>query len=449
MEQDAQNIAEFAVKKAEELGAQQAEAYVAVTRSFSIDVENNSIKSANEKRDAGCGIRCVVDGRVGFAYVTTIDRNDIVQAVHDALALARVSIPDPDFVSLPSTTGSYSTIRGLYDKEMANVGPDVAAEIVSSLVDSTASELEGKQFAIEAELSVESGTVAIANTLGIEAQSESTSGFVYSSPTIKADGEQTSSYDFDLSCSLKGLHPEKVGMAAAKATLSLLGGKTIEGGTLPVILQPTAVSTVIGSGFAGAVNAEEVQFGRSYISDALGDSIASPKLTIIDDALLEGELGSRPFDAEGVPSRRTPVLEDGILKNLLHNSYTAQKVGVMNTANAARASYSGLPNIGTSNFVIQPDRGTLDDLMAEVGRGIICRNTGDRPNMTTGDLSAMVMEGYYFENGAIEYPVKNTLIGINMRDLLQRVILVGADVRRTSRVITPSIVIESATITSG
>ncbi|MHA1772235.1 MAG: TldD/PmbA family protein [Candidatus Thorarchaeota archaeon] len=449
MKQDAQNAAEFAVKKAEELGAEQAEAYVGISRSFSIDVENNSIKSASEMRDAGCGIRCVVDGRVGFAYVTTIDHDDIVAAVCDAISLAKVSVPDPDFVSLPSVVGSYPTIKGLYDKEMAEVGPDVAAEIVSTLLESTRAKLDDKQHAIEAELEVVSGVVAIANTLGVDALSQGTTGVIYSIPTIKVDGEQTSSYDYELSCALKDLHPDKVGSTAAEMTLSLLGAKTVESGTLPVIFLPTAVSTIIGSGFAGAVNAEEVQFGRSYISDAIGDSIAAPDLTIVDNALLEGGTGSRPFDAEGVPSRKTPVLEDGILKNLLHNSYTAQKDGVENTANAVRASYSGIPNIGTTNFIVQPGRGTLDDLVAEVGRGIICRNTGDRPNMTTGDLSAMVMEGFYFEDGAIQYPVKNTLIGINMRDLLKRVMLIGSDVRRTSRVITPSIVIESATVTSG
>lgn len=449
MKDVALEAAEFAIKKADELGAQQAEAFVGITRSFSIDVENNSIKSASESRDGGVGIRCIVDGRVGFAYVTTLEKDDIVRAVHDSIALAKVSVPDPDFVSLPSTSGTYPEIKGIYDPEMANAGPDVAAQIVSTLIDSTRDVLDGTQYAIEGKVSLSGGVVAIANSLGITAIDESTSGFVFSSPTIKTDDEQTSSYDYAVSCSLKGLTPEKVGENAAKATLALLGGKLVEGGVMPVILTPTAASTVIGGGFAGAINAEEVQFGRSYISDAIGDSIASPELTIIDDALLPGETGSRPFDAEGVPSRRTPVLEDGILKSLLHNSYTAQKDGVENTANAARASYFSLPNIGTSNFVIQPGRGSLEDLVAEFERGIICRNTGDRPNMTTGDLSAMVMEGFYFENGEIKHPVKNTLIGINMRDLLKRVVRVGADVRRTSGMITPSVVIESATITSG
>ncbi|MCK5303270.1 MAG: hypothetical protein KAJ96_09030, partial [Candidatus Thorarchaeota archaeon] len=96
-----------------------------------------------------------------------------------------------------------------------------------------------------------------------------------------------------------------------------------------------------------------------------------------------------------------------------------------------------------------PGKGSLDDLVSEIKKGILFMYTGDRPNMTTGDLSAMVMEGHYIKDGAIEHPVKNTLVGINMRDLLQRVHRVGADVRVTSTVVTPSIVVESARVTSG
>jgi len=197
------------------------------------------------------------------------------------------------------------------------------------------------------------------------------------------------------------------------------------------------------------VNAEEVQMGRSYIADAYGECIASESLEIIDDGTIPGGLGTRTFDAEGYVSQRTPIIESGVLKNLLHNSYTANKDDVENTGNAARPSYSGLPRISTSNFILTPGKGTVDDFISEMKKGIVCRNTGDRPNMTTGDLSAMVMEGYYIENGEIKFPLKNTLIGINMKDLLTGVSQVGSDSRTTFSMIAPSFVIENANITSG
>ena len=160
-------------------------------------------------------------------------------------------------------------------------------------------------------------------------------------------------------------------------------------------------------------------------------------------------MGTRTFDAEGYRTQRTSVIESGVLKNLLHNSYTSNKDQVENTGNAARPSYSGLPRISTSNFVVTPGKGTLEDFIAEMDKGVVCRNTGDRPNMTTGDLSAMILEGYYVENGEIQHSLKNTLIGINMKDLLKKVSQVGSDSRTTFSMITPSFVIESANITSG
>jgi PmbA protein len=443
------DVAESALKLAESMGATQAEVYASSNKTFSIDVENNAIKGAREKRDSGCGVRTVFGKGVGFAYVTTLLKDDVEEAVRKSVQLAKSSIPDPSFASLPSFDGSYSEVKGLFDKEIESLASDDAAELVLRTVDATKAQLEGVNSAIEAHVRASSGWRTVTNSLGISGYASSTSTWLYSYPTIKTDGDQNSSYEFQLSRKLSEIEPEWIGKTAAKNALANLGGKTIEGGVMPVIFAPLAVGTIIGGGFGGAVNAEEVQYGRSYIADALGEEIGSVNLEIIDNALLPGGLGSHSFDAEGYPSQSTEILTKGVLKNLLHNSYTANKDQVENTGNASRPSYAGTPSISTSNFIVTPGKGTLEDLISETGRGIVCRNTGDRPNMTTGDLSAMVMEGSYFENGEIRHSVKNTLIGINMRDLIRRVGLVGADVRTSTSVVSPSIVIESAKITSG
>ncbi|MFW9792825.1 MAG: TldD/PmbA family protein, partial [Candidatus Thorarchaeota archaeon] len=272
---------------------------------------------------------------------------------------------------------------------------------------------------------------------------------LYSFPIVKEGDDQTASYDYQISRSLSDINPEWVGENAANLTLKSLGPKIIDGGEMPVVFSPMGAGTVLGRGFAGAVSAEEVQKGRSYISDAFGDMIASDIVNIIDDALLESEVGSRSYDSEGYPSQRTTVIESGVFKSLLHNSYTANKDDVSNTGNASRASYAGLPSISTSNFVLSPGKGNLDDLISEIDRGVLCNRTADRPNMTTGDLSAMLLEGFYIENGEVKHPLKNTLVGINMRDLLQRITRIAADTRATLTMITPSFVIDKATVTSG
>lgn len=442
-------LAENAVSEAERFGAQQAEAYVASARSFSIEVENNTIKTASEIRDAGCGIRVIVDNGIGFAYVTTVLDDDITKIAEDAVRIAKASVPDPDFVSLPSYTGKYPVIKGLVDPEIRDLQSELAADLIMRTVDASIDVSGNAEIAVESTLNASHSQRAIANSVGISQSAESTSFYIYSYPTVKLDGEQTSSYEYQISRKLTEINPEYIGSKATEQALEGLGGKTIEGGDMSVILAPLAVATVMGAGFASAVNAEEVQYGRSYIHDALGNEIASEQVNIIDNGLLKAGIGSRPYDAEGYPSQQTTILEKGILKSLLHNSYTANKDQVTNTGNAARPSYSGTPSISSSNFVISSGKGSLDDLISEVKRGVLCKYTADRPNLTTGELSAMLMEGFYIEKGEIIHPVKNTLVGINMMELLKRIHRVGDDTRVASSIISPSLVIDSARVTSG
>ncbi|MFW9787442.1 MAG: TldD/PmbA family protein [Candidatus Thorarchaeota archaeon] len=449
MKEQLLEIAEKAVKMAEKLGASQAEAYVGQSKAFAIEAENSAIRNAEEKQDAGIGIRTVINKKIGFAFVTTLSEDDVLEAVTRSFKLANASIPDPDFVSLPSEDKSYSTVKGLFDKNIAELPSEATADMIIRIIKASKEVLHGRDFAISAGVQSSSGINAVVNSLGISFSESRTSILLYSSPVVRDDGDQTTSYDFQLTRDLSEVDPEHVGRSAGELTLNNLGPKIIEGGEMPVVFAPLGVGTVIGYGFAAAVFAEEVQKGRSYITDAFGDKIASEQLEIVDDGLLTGGLGSRTFDAEGYPSQRTSIIENGVLKGLLHNSYTANKDDVPNTGNASRPSYSGLPSISTSNFIITPGTGTLDDLVSEIDRGVLCRNTADRPNMTTGDLSAMLYEGFYIEKGEIKHPLKNTLVGINMRDLLQRISRVGSDTRTTLAMITPSIVVERATVTSG
>ncbi|MFW9809150.1 MAG: TldD/PmbA family protein [Candidatus Thorarchaeota archaeon] len=449
MEEQFLEIAERAVKMAEKLGADQAEAYIGQSNAFIIDVENSAIKGAEEQHDAGIGIRTVIDKKIGFAYVTTLYEEDVKEAVSKSYDLAKASIPDPEFVSLPSSEHAYPEVKGLYDKHIQDLSSDDAADYIIRVVDASKQVLEGRDYAIDGGIQTSSSVSAIVNSLGVDKSSKRTSITLYSLPIVKEGDDQTTSYDYQISRKLSDIDPEYIGENAARLTLNSLGPKIIEGGEMPVVFSPIGAGTIIGRGFAGAVSAEEVQMGRSYISDAFGDKIASEIVSITDDGLLQSGIGSRPFDDEGYPSQQTSIIDSGVLKSLLHNSYTANKDDVPNTGNARRPSYSGLPSISTSNFILAPGTGTLDDLISEIERGVLCNRTGDRPNMTTGDLSAMLLEGFYIENGEIKHPLKNTLVGINMRDLLKRIIRVGADTKITFSMITPSFVIDAATVTSG
>jgi PmbA protein len=218
-------IGEMVVKRAEELGASQAEAYVAASRSFTIDVENSAIKSASEKRDAGCGIRSVIKkGGIGFAYVTTIQDADLLEAAARSVELAKASVPDPDFLALPSYDGAYPAVNGLFDPAIRRLSSEEAAELLMRTVDATNEAVGSKQTAVEAQLNASAGTNAIVNSLGISGSVEIASMFIYSSPTVKDDNDQTSSFEFQVSRNLKTIDPEWVGSTAGRNAVSSLGG---------------------------------------------------------------------------------------------------------------------------------------------------------------------------------------------------------------------------------
>jgi PmbA protein len=443
------DIGKRALVKAEELGADQAEVYIASSRSFGIKVENGAIKSATEKNDLGCGIRSVVAKKIGFAYVTNALDQDILEAVTKSVKLAKASVADPDFVSLPSYNEPYLKVDGLVDSEIKTLTSEDAADLIVRTVDAAQEAIGQLDSAIIAELATSSSTRVIMNSLGISGNYSSTSISLESYPTVKTENDQTSSYEYAISRCLKEISPEEIGSKSGRVAVQNLGGKKIEGGDLPVLVDPYAAGHLLGRGFGGAINAEEVQNGRSYIMDALGEVIATEELHIIDNGILSGGVASRVFDAEGFPAQNTEIVSSGVLKSLLHNSYTANKDGVDNTGNASRPSYAGLPSISTSNFIISPGRGTQEDLISEIKKGVVCRITYDRPNMTTGDLSAMIMEGYFIEDGEIKHPLKNTLIGINMREMLQRISQIGADTKVTAFIQSPSFTIDQVKITSG
>jgi PmbA protein len=449
LEQELLNIGDAAVKSGLGLGATQVEAYVSHTRAFAIEVENSAMKSADERRDVGIGVRSVVGKRIGFAYVTSISEADVADCVARSVDIAKAALPDPEFETLPSLSTGYPSVSGLFSKDIDTLTSEEAAELVLRVVEASKAVLAKNDFAIAAGIQTSSSASAIVNSLGVSASGIKTLMSLYSYPIIKEGDEQTASYEFQVSRNLAEMDPEYVGATAANLTLSFLNPQTIEGGEMPVVFAPLGASTVLGHGFGGAVNAEEVQHGRSYISDAIGDEISSAALEINDNGVLPGGIGSRSYDGEGFPSQNTPITRNGVLMSFLHNSFTANKDGVENTGNASRPSYSGLPSISSSNFMVSPGSGTLEDLVSEVNRGVLCRNTADRPNMATGELSAMVMEGFYIENGEITRPLKNTLIGINMRNLLKGVVRVGGDVRTTFTMVTPSILIDHAMVTSG
>ena len=438
-----------ALREAERLGATQTEVYLQFINKLEIKIERGAVRATSKSQDAGCGIRSVIDKRTGYSFITAISKDGVFQTVHDSISVARSSVPDEHFVALPSYSGSYPTIKDLYDERVANLTAEEAAELMMRGV-SACREVSGlEKNLIRGLISATSFTTVMVNSLGLNCHSQRTEMMLDLTAVIGEGDQQCSSWEEMTSCRLQHIEPEVIGRTAAESALSLRGARTIQGGDMQLVLVPQAIQQLLGGGLVPAVNAREVQDGKSYLIDPLGSTIAPSFVDIVDDALVEGGVGSRSFDGEGSPSKRTAIVDSGVLTSYLHDSYSSSRAQVENTSNASRSSYQHLPVISQSNLIVSPGHGSRDDLVQEIDEGVLCRFTLDEPNMVTGELSAMVMEGFYIRRGEIQHALKNTLFGTTMQSLLKNISTVGSDVERRGSVITPSVVVDSVKITSG
>ncbi|MFQ5981128.1 MAG: TldD/PmbA family protein [Candidatus Heimdallarchaeota archaeon] len=446
-----------ALLRAQKLGALEAEVFMVRSRGSSIEIENSNVKSAFHKEELACVIRSALGKQLGCSYVSSVAKEDVLEAVAQSVKLAKANIPDDHFMGLPSLQDRYSEPSGIYDPNLEKLTSEEALDLAMRMV-TAAKDYDARISAVMAKFETVSEEVVVANTSGIEGETKTTALNITIGPTAK-DGDQRSAlHDFQSKRSLKNFEPEEIGENIGRRTINTLASKTIESGEMPVVIDPFALLALFGPfGLGGAINAFEVQNERSFLADALEKDVAPEIVTITDDSLISSEIGSRPFDAEGYPSQTTEIIQQGVLKSYLHNSYTSNKGKTANTGNASRSKgvwpYSEI-NISPSNLIIKAGSKPQEDLIADIPKGVFLKDTGDVPNLVTGDLSAMVVEGYSIENGTLEHALKNTMVGINMKDLLSRISGIGGDIRhhaypgRKYSVISPSIVIESAKITS-
>jgi len=207
-----------------------------------------------------------------------------------------------------------------------------------------------------------------------------------------------------------------------------LGASTVASGEYRILLRRDVARDLLAT-FASVFSAESVQKGLSLLQGKLGQSIASPLVTLVDDPLLEDGAASAPFDGEGVASRRTQVVEAGQLKTYLHNLKTAKKDGVESTGNASRPSFKSPVGIAPTNLFIQPGQVPYGDLVQALGDGLIIINvqgTHSGANPVSGDFS-LGAYGYLVEGGRIVRPVEQITIAGNFFKLLEKVEVVGSD----------------------
>src|SRR5437762_9728042 len=233
-------------------------------------------------------------------------------------------------------------------------------------------------------------------------------------------------YWFSVARSLNRLEsPEKVGTIAAQRTIRRLGARKVKTAQVPVVFDPMVAASSLERIFEG-VNGDSVYRGASFLAGKLGQKIAGDNVTIIDDGTIPGGFETSPFDGEGIPTRRTVVIENGVLKSYLLNTYTAKKLGLETTGNASRG-LAGTPGIGPGNYYLQPGAKMPKEIIAAIPEGLyVTEFLGHGANLVTGDYSRGA-SGLWISGGELTYPVEEITVAGNLKELFFNISEIGND----------------------
>lgn len=413
------DLAQFALERAAALGAGMAEAYLNANKELTIEVRDGRVETMKLAQDRGLGLRVVIDGRTGFAFTTDLGKQAVDDIVYQAITNAASTAADP-YRALPRPAPSYPELE-LYDPAIRQSSVEEKIELARAM-ESAARDFDPRVKIIEnsAYQNVESD-VTLVNSLGITATNRSAYCGLYMSLVAGEGDDSQTGFALDYRLRYGELDAASVGQEAARRAVRMLGAKPLATCQAAVILEP-----YVATGFLGllgpGLTAEAVQKSRSPFAGKVGQRVASEQVTIVDDGALAGGIASAPFDGEGVPTGQTILLDRGVLKGYLHNTYTAARDGVSSTGNGVRGSFKSTPEVGTTNFFIQAGTIPLEELIRDTAYGLYVTEVMGMhtANPISGDFSVGAA-GMLIENGQLTRPVRGVAIAGNLLELLNQV----------------------------
>jgi len=449
---DLESLAADVVALAMKAGASDAEAVVREGDEFTVNVRMGQVETLKESGSRGLGLQVFLGQRSASASTSDLTAEGIRQLVEGALALARVTEEDP-CAGLPETVefGSFpGDLHLYYDDVYSLAGPERIewarrAEAAALAADPRITNSDGGSF------DAASGHKVLANSRGFVGGYRSSYAGVSAAPlAMDANGTMQRDGWWSSARRLADLEsPESIGREAARRALRRLGARRVPTQRVPIVFAPEVAGSLIGSVFEAA-SGDAIWRSASFLAGRLGEQIAAQSLSIIDDnAMLlptgVGGFGTSPFDGEGLPSRRTAVVENGVLRSYLLNTYTARKLGLKSTHNASRG-LAGTPGIGCGNLYLEPGTLTPEEILAGIPAGLYVTSLmGFGVNVVTGDYSRGAT-GLWIENGALTHAVEEVTIAGNLAEMLLNVTAIGNDLVFRGAVASPTLRIDGMTI---
>lgn len=401
-------------------GFAECEVFYRGGKSFEVLVLEGEVANYENSRQEGLSFRGNLNGRTGYAYTEQLTEAAIPYLVETAKENAALLSPE-DMEELYEGEESYPHLEGINEElEQLQVEEKIAAAMrMEQAALAGAEEVASLDYCA---LGTGLAELAIKNTKGLDVSFAKNFATAYVSAIAKKGEETKTGSYFWKDQDWKGFDPEVTGREAAIRAAAHLGASSVPSGKYDVVLDGRAMVALLGA-FAGIFFAENVQKGFSLLKEKTGAKIASEKVTLRDDALLQGGYASIPFDSEGVSGKNKAVIETGVLKTLLYNRKTAKKDGVKSTGNGFKAGLTGSVKTGCTNFYLEKGEISREDLFRQMGNGLFITSLMGLhagTNAVSGDFS-LSAEGFRVEDGKIGTPVEQITIAGNFYHLLEMV----------------------------
>jgi PmbA protein len=444
---DYRNLAAELVAAFRKQGVDACDVYIVDSSEFNTDVRLGKIEKLEQSISKGLGLRIIKNNATALTYTTDFADKSVKNLVNDTMEIVKVSNADQYNGLAPKEfLGVYDGKLQMFDDSLAGMSPSRKVEM--------AKEMEDAGMKFDKRITNTEGSnwydatrqLTLANSDGFTGQYKTTTASLSVSLLAEENGVKQTDYWYSFNRFVNRLDsPKAIGEEAARRVTRKLGGRKVKSQKVPIVLDPLVSRRLVSMVF-GAASGRSVYRRSSFLVDKVGAQIASPLVTIVDDATVADGPSSRPFDAEGVRSSRVSVVEKGVLKTFVCDAYAARRLNLKPTGNAAR-SYQSLPSVGSTNLFMAAGASDPKEMIKGVKNGLYINALfGQGANGVTGDISQGA-GGFWIENGELTYPVQEITLAGNALALLKNITMVGNDLSfKFGGTAAPTILISEATI---
>lgn len=439
------NYQEKLLAQGKEYGFDEMEVYYEKTSSFGCGVFNGELEHYETAETGGLSFRGLIDGKMGYAYTEKIDEDSIPFILESAKNNAGV-LESEEMDEIFEGSPSYQNVDWFSESLSKVTIPEKISLMLE--IEKKISEYSPKVKLVNGRLKDMAGEKAIANNKGLALHERQNYIYLYFIVVVEDGEEKKSANTFKITRDFSKWNPDEIAKEAAEEALRNLNEKAAANKKYPILLRRDAAAAFVAT-FNSIFSAEEAQFGQSLLAGKTGEKIAADTVTFIDDPFHPLGLSNRNFDSEGVASQELTVVENGVLKTLLHNRKTAKKDGVETTGHAYK-SYKGTLTVAPSNFYVKPGVKEYEEMIAGLQEGVLITELSglhSGANAVSGDFS-VAARGFYVKDGKIEAPTTLMTIAGNFFTVLKDVVEAGSDLEfGTSGVGSPTLLVRELSVT--